>query len=214
MTARSRRAERFTGRIGAFGTGSGTRVVLGLWERSPFGAFADAMIEDARGHRTLLAPRAEVADFVAATYSFDEVRIVPLRVWRIRGGLAVGDGMHDAGGGAAPAFRARLLAGRLTPLGRVLRAVPSRLATSPAWLTAVDPVARILVPGVRTAGTAGGGRREYYGVTAVRSIVWAEAHLDGRDLGAFGPLAPPVRFGFGSAPASPALVDLTTTVTR
>lgn len=193
---------RFEGRIAGFGTASGTRVVAGLWQRSPFGRFADVMVEDAAGHRLLIAPRADVADFVSSTYTFDEVRVEPVHHRRISGGLAVD----------ADALTLRLRVGPITPLGRVLRSVPRAIATSPWWLTAIDPVAQRLVSGVHTAGSAGGGAREYYGVTAMRRIVWASATLDGVDLGAFAPLDPPVRFGFGSAPADPHLVDIVTTI--
>jgi hypothetical protein len=193
---------RFAGRIVGFGTASGTRIVAGLWQRSPFGAFADVMLEDADGHRTLLAPSEEVAEFVSSTYSFDEVRVVPV-VWRrITGGLRV-----EAGG-----LEARLHVGAMPPLGRLLRVVPPRIATAPLWLEAIDPLARLIVPGVRTAGTAGGGRREFYGVTTLRRIAWAGANLDGVDLGAFAARDPPVRFGFGSAPPEPHLVDLVTSI--
>ncbi|CAM5716679.1 hypothetical protein SBADM41S_09484 [Streptomyces badius] len=40
----------------------------------------------------------------------------------------------------------------------------------------------------------------------------ADAVLDGVGLGALAPLEPPVAFGFGSAPRSPSLVRVTTTV--
>lgn len=69
------RTLRFDGVIAGLGTDSGTRLVVGMWSASPFGAIADVMIEDAGGHRTLLAPRQEVADFIAATYVFDEIRV-------------------------------------------------------------------------------------------------------------------------------------------
>jgi hypothetical protein len=225
---------RFAGRIAGFGTASGTRVVLGMWQSSPFGRFADAMIEDAGGHRLLLAPSERVAEFVASTYRFDEVRVVPVRFGGIAGGIgfvaggaaagraarepgargAEGAGVDGVGVGMAGAavLAVRIRVGEVSPLGRVLRAVPARLATSPVWLRAVDPVAAALVPGVRTAGSAGGGRHEYYGVTTLRRIAWAEAAFEGRDLGAFAPLHPPVRFGFGSAPPDPHLVDLVTVV--
>jgi len=44
---------RFAGRIAGFGTASGTRVVLGMWESSPFGRFADVIAEN-RGHLSQL----------------------------------------------------------------------------------------------------------------------------------------------------------------
>ena len=81
--------QRFEGRIAGVGSTSGVRVVVGRWERGPLGAFADAMVATPEGRRILLAPSQEVADFVAATYSFDEVRIEPFDVtgdatWQVR----------------------------------------------------------------------------------------------------------------------------------
>ncbi|PPF87281.1 hypothetical protein C5B96_04425, partial [Subtercola sp. Z020] len=76
--------ERFEGRIAGFGTGAGARVVVGMWERSPFGRFADVMVEFGGGHRLLLAPSDAVAEYVAGTYNFDEVRVVPVRFGRDR----------------------------------------------------------------------------------------------------------------------------------
>ncbi|MBI0381305.1 hypothetical protein JBE27_34865 [Streptomyces albiflaviniger] len=38
---------RFDGWIAGMGTSSGTRVVLGHWERSPFGPFSDVMLDRA-----------------------------------------------------------------------------------------------------------------------------------------------------------------------
>ncbi|MCJ1674841.1 MULTISPECIES: hypothetical protein [unclassified Rathayibacter] len=200
---RTSRRLRFSGRIAGFGTASGTRIVLGLWESTPFGAFADAMVERADGHRLLIAPTDEVADFIGSTYSFDEVRLAPVAWHRVDGGI-------DATAGP---LSLALRLGGLTPLGRLLRVVPRPLAEHPAWLTAISPVASVLVRGVSTAGSAGQGRREYYGVRAIRSILGVTASLDGADLGALGPLSPPVRFGFSSAPATPAIVDVTTTIT-
>lgn len=202
MSGRAPRRLRFSGRIAGFGTASGTRVVLGLWERTPLGPFADAMVERADGHRLLIAPTAETADLIASTYSFEEVRIAPVVRRRIDGGLTV-----DAG-----PLAVSLRLGGLTPLGRLLRVVPRAVAEHPAWLTAISPVASLLVRGVRTAGSAGNGRREYYGVRAIRRVLAVDAALDGGDLGALRPLSPPVRFGFSSAPPEPAIVDVTTTI--
>ncbi|MCJ1698876.1 hypothetical protein MT356_04010 [Rathayibacter festucae] len=200
---RTSRRLRFSGRIAGFGTASGTRIVLGLWASTPFGAFADAMVERADGHRLLIAPTDEVADFIGSTYSFDEVRLAPVAWHRVAGGIEA----------TAGPLSLALRLGGLTPLGRLLRVVPRPLAEHPAWLTAISPVASLLVRGVKTAGSAGHGRREYYGVRAIRSILGVTASLDGADLGALGPLSPPVRFGFSSAPATPAIVDVTTTIT-
>ena len=72
--------QRFRGRIAGVGSTSGTRVVVGWWHESPFGAFADVMLETAAGHRVLLAPTPQVAELVATTYTFDEVRLEPVSV--------------------------------------------------------------------------------------------------------------------------------------
>ena len=48
--------QQFRGRIAGVGSTSGIRVVVGWWQDSPFGTFADAMVERADGHRMLLAP--------------------------------------------------------------------------------------------------------------------------------------------------------------
>jgi hypothetical protein len=193
---------RFSGRIAGFGTASGTRIVVGIWAESPLGAFTDVMLEDSGGHRTLLAPSEAIARFVSATYTFDEVRVVPVTTRRVDGGLSV----------AAGDLSVRMRVGGLSTLGRLLRVVPSLLATHPAWLRVIDPVASRLVAGVHTAGTAGNGRREYYGVTLIRALDDVVATRAGESLGALAPLDPPVTFGFGSAPPAPSIVDVVTTI--
>ncbi|GAB7046926.1 hypothetical protein [Catenuloplanes indicus] len=192
---------RFDGWIAGLGTTSGTRIVLGHWPRSPLGPFSDVMAERPDGHRLLLAPSGEVAAFVGATYRFDEVRTVPVRVttgveWRV-----------DAG-----PLRLSFRPGRRGPLGLLLRLVPPPLARTPAWIAAIDHPARLVLPGVRTRGSAGNGRREWYGAQDLRPITRARATWAGTDLGGLADVTPPVRFGFGSVPSRPALVRVTTTV--
>lgn len=193
---------RFSGRIAGYGTTGGVRIVLGLWSSSPFGSFADAMIEDSRGKRLLLAPTQEIGDFISSTYTFDDIEIGTVGWTRLPAGLRFVGGPLDT----------TLRIGGSSPLGRALRVVPKPLAVHPTWLRAIDPVARVLQPGARTAGSAGNGRREYYGVTGARRITAATASWSGTDLGTLAPLAPAVRFGFGSAPADPHIVDIVTTV--
>ncbi|SDC39946.1 hypothetical protein [Nocardioides lianchengensis] len=191
--------DRFSGAIAGVGTTSGVRVVVGRWPTSPYGAFADAMVETATGHRVLLAPSREVADFVAATYSFDEVRVEPFAVtdaWSVR----------------SDSLELDLVVGGTTALGRLLRLVPRRIATAPWWCTVTDPVARVVLRGVRTRGSAGGGRREYYGATGVRRLTAARGAFDGVDLGTLAPVDPPPRFGFSSTPRRPSVTDVVTTV--
>jgi hypothetical protein len=90
--------------------------------------------------------------------------------------------------------------------------VPPILTRAPAWLRIINPVATMLVPGVRTAGSAGNGRREYYGVRRTRLITAVDGTFYGDDVGGLAALHPPVRFGFSSAPSTPQLVSVTTTI--
>lgn len=203
--------QRFAGHIAGTGSASGTRVVVGRWHTSPLGAFADAMVETAAGHRVLLAPDEAVAAFVRDTYSFDEVRIEPVvvAVWGPGAGAARGARWQVTG----PSLRLDLEVGRRTPLGWLLRAVPTPVATSPAWSTVTDPVARALLPRVRTRGSARAGRREYYGATDTHDLAAAAGAFDGADLGARADVEPPTRFGFSSVPRRPSVTSVVTTVT-
>ena len=194
---------RFDGAIAGIGTRSGVRVVVGDWPRSPFGPVADVMIERPGGQRLLVAATPELARFVAGTYAFDDVHVAPVTV------TAAGDDWTTV---AAGPLDLRFRTGRRGPLGLLLRAVPAPLARQPAWCAAIDLPARLLLPGVRTRGSAGGGRREWYGAQDVHPIAEISARLDGHDLGSLAPVSPPVRFGFGSTPRDPALIRVTTTV--
>ncbi|MFH9671863.1 hypothetical protein ACH4L5_06210 [Streptomyces sp. NPDC017405] len=200
--AARRRRLRFDGWIAGLGTTSGTRLVLGHWQRSPFGAFSDVMLERADGERLLLAPTRETADFIAATYVFDTVRVLPVRV-------GVADGTWNVSAGP---LELCFTTGRRGPLGLLLRAVPGVLARHPAWSALLDRPARLLLPGVRTRGSARTGRREWYGARDLRPVRLVSASFEGADLGVTAPVAPPVRFGFGSVPRKPALTRVTTTV--
>jgi hypothetical protein len=197
-----RAPERFDGWIGGVGTASGLRLVVGHWPSSPLGSFTDVMLERADGHRVLLAPSQEVADFVSTTYTFDEVRLVPVAM-HVEGTRAE---LHAAD------LTATLHLGRRTPLGYLLRAVPPRLATSPRWIAAIDAVARRVLPGVRTVGSAGHDRTEYYGARDLHRIADATVHLGGEPQGHMTDVDPPVRFGFGSTPTTPSWVRITTLV--
>lgn len=191
--------QRFLGHIAGVGSTSGVRVVVGRWAQSPLGAFADAMVAEPSGHRVLLAPSREVADFVASTYSFDEVRVEPFTAdadWRVR----------------SPSLSLDLAVGRRTALGRALRLVPRPVATSPAFCAITDPVARVVLRGVRTRGSAGGGRREFYAATDHHAVLSLSGSWRGADLGALAPVVPQPGFGFSSTPPRPSVTALVTTV--
>lgn len=193
---------RFEGRIAGVGSSSGVRVVVGAWAVSPFGAFTDVMVEKPNGHRLLLAPTEPVADYVAHTYTFDEVRVQPVE-------LTLGDTDWVV---ATPSFHLNLQLGGRLPLGRLLRLIPPRVGTSVAWTRVTDPIARALVRGVRTRGEAHAGRREYYAATDLHRVIGLSGRLNGFPLGVIAPVDPPCRFGFGSTPRTPSVTSLVTTV--
>ncbi|WP_235909915.1 hypothetical protein [Goekera deserti] len=75
----------------------------------------------------------------------------------------------------------------------------------------LDVPARVLT-GLRTRGSAGHGRTEWYGVQDLHAVVRVDATWEGEPLGAVAPVRPPVTFGFGSVPPAPGVVRVTTTV--
>lgn len=193
---------RFTGAIAGVGSTSGVRVVVGRWSDSPLGSFADVMLAEPDGTRVLLAPDAAVADFVSTTYHFDRVETGPVRVseeaarWRVE----------------APGLELTLGLGGRPALGWVLRMVPAPLGTSPTWARLTDPVARVVLRGVRTRGTAGNDRRETYGATDLHRVTSLAGTWRGRDLGVLRPVVPEPGFGFGSTPRRPSVTSVVTTI--
>lgn len=194
----------FDGHIAGIGTASGLRAVVGIWQCSPFGSFADVMVQQPSGHRLLLAPRPDVAEFIAATYTFDEVRLVDVSAMLGERALRV-----DAG-----PLAIRAVTGARTFLGTALRAVPRRLAVHPRWLSAVSPLAALAAPGARTYGTAGSGRAEYYGVSDLHHVTSAVVRWEGADAGTLAPIRPAVTFGFSSVPPRPSVARVRTTVVQ
>ncbi|MFI0237952.1 hypothetical protein [Streptomyces sp. NPDC016845] len=195
--------DRFDGAIAGLGTRAGLRLVVGMWRESPFGPVTDLMMERPDGHRTLIAPTPDLADYIAATYTFDEVRMEPVALTvEGRGRIAV----------RASSVALTLTTGRRTGVGFLLTLVPRPLARTRAWCRLIDPAARLARRGVRTVGTAGGGRREYYCALDEHALTSASVRLDGHDQGPLASVTPPVRFGFGSTPPRPALVRVTTLI--
>jgi hypothetical protein len=195
------RRDRFAGAIAGVGSTSGIRVVVGRWDTSPLGTFADVMLADRDGTRVLLAPSEQVADYVSSTYHFDRVVTGPVVVtpdWQV----------------SAPGLELRIEEGARAPLGRLLRSVPRRLAVSPTWARVTDPVARVVLSGVRTRGTAAEGRREFYGATDLHRVVSVAGTWQGQDLGALADVTPEPGFGFGSTPRRPSVTAVVTTVER
>ncbi len=140
---------RFDGEITGLGTGSGVRIVVGHWWRSPLGEFTDVMVELADGHRVLLAPSDAVRDFVTATYVLDETVIAPVRCSRSGATRTV-----EAGD-----LRVSFEVGARTTLGRLLNLIPRTLASAPCsvWSATRLPVSfsAVCVPAAPQATGAG-----------------------------------------------------------
>lgn len=204
--SRSGLTRSFTGHIAGIGSAGGTRVVVGMWDVSPFGRFADAMIESPDGHRTLVAPTQEIADYVASTYSFDEVVIEPvdLRAGEYRAGSTWS--LHTR------SLQVSFAPGRRIWVAPVLLLVPAVIRGREWWARLISPIARLLMPGVRTHGSAGGNRTEWYAARDIRRLASAQVTWRDQDLGSLAPVSPPVRFGFASSPALPTVTRLTSYV--
>lgn len=185
-----------SGTISSSGFESGDRFVVGRWDRTPIGPTIDVMWARPSGERILLAPDRATASFVCAVYEFDDVRVVEFS-----------DVSHDSPAEIhlrAGSLRLRLNAGR-----RLFR-LPER----PLWFTrwCERPVASLL--GVRTWGVSPTGVEEWYQARAVRRVVSGAAELDGRMLGAIGPVRPTCGFGFSEAPRFPSIVEVEPTISR
>ena len=204
----ARTVDRFDGRILGAGTSSGVRLVIGDWRRSPLGDFTDVMVAAADGRRLLLAPDDPVADYVTRTYTFDEVVRCPVDLTETptKGGRSW---VVEAG-----PLSVRIEIGARTATGWLLAPIPGPLARSRALATLADPVARRVHPGVRTRGTAGQGRREYYGARDQHAVTRLAGTWDGADLGALADVRPAPDFGFSSTPTRPSLTRVTPTVVR
>ncbi len=193
---------RFHGSITGIGTTSGVRIVVGQWAQTPYGTFNDVMLQTPDGHRRLLAPTAQVAEFIEQTYTFDEVDIVPVDV-------AINGNSYELHSGD---LDVNWTIGGRTAIGGLLRTVPGKLAVAPAWCRVIDPIARVVMRGVRTAGTARAGRQEFYGARDVHAVISTSGQYAGKPLGALAAVEPAVSFGFGSVPTKPAVTRIVTTI--
>ncbi|MDQ4142283.1 MAG: hypothetical protein M3198_00820 [Actinomycetota bacterium] len=193
---------RLDGIIAGCGFSSGDRFVAGIWKSGPLGPMNDLMWAQPDGRKVLLVPDPEVGTFVGGIYSFDEVRVVPFDLV------------------TSTSHRLHLRAGPVeldlfaVPGPRIFRLRPKWLRRTRTWVRVEDRLLRPIVgrfvlqgaAGVRGYGTSPSGVREWYAIDHVNPVVWGDASIDGRDLGALGPVLPPVRFGFSEFPEKPALV--------
>lgn len=203
------KVDRFAGCIAGAAFASGDTVVVGAWRESPFGQIVDVMwVHPDRG-RILVAPTEDVGAYVGGLYSFDEVQVVP-----IRGGW---DGRAVAV--SAGPLRVRMLAGRRDLRSWLFAVRPRVLRESPRWIALEDRIARPWVgrviggaEGVRAAGIAPGGQREFYAIADYRGVEDAVLTVDGQDAGGLRDLPADLGIGLSSFPTRPAVVHVTTLV--
>lgn len=203
--------DRFAGCISAAGFASGDAVVVGAWASSPLGPLVDVMWVRPDGRRILLAPRTDAAAYIAALYAFDEVHVVPVTGGWDGAAMAV-----EAG----PA-RVRIVAGPRDFRSWLFALRPAALLRRPAWVRLEEVLARPVVgrliggaAGVRAAGIAPGGQREYYGARDYRPAVGATLSINGRHAGAMRDLPDDLGIGLSSFPTRPAVVHVITTIER
>lgn len=204
-----RAVHRFDGCIAGAGFASGDAVVVGCWRRSPLGRLVDVMWRTPEGERVLLAPSGPAAAYVRALYAFDRAEVVDVRGGWDGGAIAVEAGR----------VRVRLVAGGRDARSWLFAARPRPLRRSPAWVALEDRLARPFVggllggaAGVRAAGVAPGGQREWYGVADWRPVVAGALDVTGRGCGALGDLPADLGVGLSSFPTRPAVVAVTTTI--
>lgn len=205
------RWDRFVGCISAAGFASGDVVVVGAWTSSPLGRVIDIMWVRPDGRRVLLAPSAAAASYITSLYAFDDVRVVP-----VSGGW---DGAAVAV--AAGSVRVRIFAGARDARSWLFALRPVVLLRRPGWVAAEDVLARPVVgrliggaAGVRAAGLAPGGQREYYGVRDYRPAAAATMTIDGQGTGEMRDLPADLGIGLSSFPTRPAVVHVITTIER
>jgi hypothetical protein len=201
--------DRFSGLIAAGGATSGEQVVIGMWRRSPLGRVIDVMWVRPDGERILLASSPAVAEYVAGLYTFERVEVVA-----VQGGF---DGQRVAV--AAGPLRVTLDPGRRDLRSWLFAARPGPLRRSPAWIELED---RLVAPlggpllggadGVRLAGRAPGGQREWYGIADYRPLRTGSFEVAGRDAGRLAPLRPGLGVGLSDFPTVPALVAVDTLI--
>lgn len=199
----------FTGCIAGSGFASGDCVIVGAWAVSPFGPFVDVMWVRADGRRVLLAPTDETAAYVSALYSFDDVEQVT-----VAGGWDGAAVAVEAG-----PLRVRMLSGARDARSWLFALRPRALRCARWWIAVEDRLARPFVgrviggaDGVRAAGVAPGGQREYYGVADYRPVTDATLTIQGRNAGGIRPLPPDLGVGLSSFPTRPAVVHVTTLI--
>jgi uncharacterized membrane protein len=181
----------FKGRITSSGFESGDRIVVGAWNESPFGEFADIMWAKKDGSRILIAPTKEVADYVDAMYSFDEILIQDIEVIQLERSLSV----------ACDSMKLDFEWNRGWP-------IPFK--RSLFFIATVELLFARIFFGTQTHGVTKNQRKEWYAIDRVSKLTKASATIGGTNVGDLRPLSEPCKFGFSEAPKKPSSCEVRT----
>jgi len=174
----------FKGRITSSAFESGDRIVVGTWNESIFGEFTDIMWAKRDGTRVLIAPTQEIADYVTAMYSFDEVILEEIST-----------SLND-----------RNLSVNCNTMNLEFiwnKGFPIPFKRSLLFIRTIELFFAKLVFSTRTYGLTKNNRQEWYAIDRVSHITSATGNIEGGNIGEFGPMKEPCKFGFSEAPKKP-----------
>lgn len=174
----------FKGRITSSAFESGDRIVVGTWKESIFGEFTDIMWAKKDGTRVLIAPTQEIADYVTAMYSFDQIIIEEVSTSQSECELSVNCNTMNL------KFRWN-------------RGFPIPFKRSLLFIGTIELFFARLIFSTRTYGLTNNNRQEWYAIDRVSHITNAAAEIGGKNAGEFGPMKEPCKFGFSEAPKKP-----------
>ena len=181
----------FKGRITSSEFESGDRIVVGAWKESPFGEFTDIMWAKPDGTRVLIAPNQEIADYVTAMYSFDEVLLEDI--------ATTGEGRNQ-----------KVMSNTMELDFIWNRGLPIPFKRSLLFISTVELFFAKLFFGTRTYGVTKNNRKEWYAIDRVSKIKSATAQISGKDAGKFTHMNEPCKFGFSEAPKKPSSCEVRT----
>jgi len=181
----------FKGRITSSGFESRDRIVVGAWKESPFGEFTDIMWAKPDGTRVLIAPNKEIADYVTAMYSFDEVLLEDI--------VTTGKDRNQ-----------KVKSKTMELDFSWNRGLPIPFKRSLLFISTVELFFAKLFFGTRTYGITKNNRKEWYAIDRVSKIKSATAQISGKDAGKFTHMNEPCKFGFSEAPKKPSSCEVRT----
>ena len=174
----------FKGRITSSAFESGDRIVVGTWKESIFGEFTDIMWAKKDGTRVLIAPTQEIANYVTAMYSFDEVILEEISTSLNDSNLSVNCNTMNLEFSWNKGF-------------------PIPFKRSLLFIRTIELFFAKLVFSTRTYGLTKNNRQEWYAIDRVSHITSATGNIEGGNIGEFGPMKEPCKFGFSEAPKKP-----------